>query len=221
MKFFNRDFPNWLVNVYKYVGIFVFGSIVNIILTDIGKHVLGRLRPHFMSVCMPIMSDGTNCSDPINLNRYIEDFTCSNAESSAWRIRETGKSFPSGHSSFAMYTMLFAALYLHRRMTWNGPKTLKPILQCIFIALAWSTALSRISDYKHHCKLIKSPRAADLTWILIFSGSDVLAGSILGVSVCLVIVFAVSDLFQIKPQDCDLPISNRKQSSSQDNIVTT
>jgi phosphatidate phosphatase len=216
-KLFNRDFPNWVLNVYKYVGQFVFGAVLTIVITDVGKHVLGRLRPHFMSVCLPIMPDGTNCSDPINMNRYIEDFTCSNADSSEERLKEATKSFPSGHSSLAMYTMLFAVFYLQRRMTWDGPKTLKPIIQFSLVTMAWYTALSRISDYKHHCELIVTRATRRL--IFAFLGSDVLAGSLLGISVCLAIVFAVSDLFRNKPQSCDLP-QTTKLSSSQESVQT-
>lgn len=154
MKLFGRDIPNWAVNIYKYVGLLLFGSGLTTIMTDVGKHVIGRFRPHFMTVCQPIMPDGTNCSHPLNKDRYILDYRCSNANASEYRIRDAAKSFPSGHSSLAMYSMLFAALYIHRRVTWDGPKTLKPILEFTLIAMAWATALSRVSDYKHHCSSI-------------------------------------------------------------------
>jgi hypothetical protein len=143
------------VSVYKYVGIFLFGILSSTLVTDIAKLILGRLRPHFISVCQPTMLDGTNCSNPINFHRYIEDFSCGNEESSARRLKEMRLSFPSGHSSFSMYTMVFAALFLHCRMNWKGSKLLKHFLQFSFIMMAWYTALSRISDYKHHCKIFE------------------------------------------------------------------
>jgi phosphatidate phosphatase len=151
MRLFGRDIPNWMINIYKYVGLLLFGAVLTLVITDIGKHVIGRFRPHFMNVCQPIMPDGTNCTNPKNLNRYIEDFTCSNADFSEYRVRDASKSFPSGHSSLAMYSMGFAAFYVHRRLTWDGPRTLKPILEFSLITMAWYTALSRVSDYKHHC----------------------------------------------------------------------
>lgn len=125
MKINGREIPFWMQNSYKYLGLFLFGAACSQLTTDIGKYSVGRLRPHFMSVCQPIMPDGTNCSNPINFHRYIEDFTCGNTESSARRIKEMRLSFPSGHSSFSMYTMVFAALFLHCRMSWNGSKLLK------------------------------------------------------------------------------------------------
>lgn len=152
VKLFNCDLPSWLIDVYKNFGVFLFGAFVTILATDIGKRTIGRLRPHFMHVCHPVRFDGTNCSDPANFYRYIEDYTCANHASSEEQLRDMKLSFPSGHSSFSMYAMFFAALYLHFTMTWKGSKLLKYLLQFIFVSLAWFTALSRVSDYKHHCK---------------------------------------------------------------------
>lgn len=152
VKLFNRDIPFWALGVYKNVVVFLFGAYVNILITDIGKRVVGRLRPHFLEVCQPIMPGGTNCSDSRNLHRYIEEFTCGNNLSSATQLKEIRLSFPSGHSSLSMYTMIFAVFYLHFRMKWQGSRLLKHFIQSALFAMAWFTALSRISDYKHHCK---------------------------------------------------------------------
>lgn len=154
IRLFGRDIPYWVQQLYKYYGIFLFGASCSQLTTDIAKYSIGRFRPHFISVCQPMIQPGnTTCSDPANRNRYIEDFICGNPESTPRRLKEMRLSFPSGHSSFSMYTMVFAALYLHCRMDWRGSKLLKHVLQFTFIMLAWFTALSRISDYKHHCKL--------------------------------------------------------------------
>lgn len=205
VKLFNRDIPFWALGVYKNVVVFLFGAYVDILITDIGKRVVGRLRPHFLEICQPVMGDGTNCSSPINFNRYIEDFTCGNAESSATQLREMRLSFPSGHSSLSMYTMVFAAFYLHYTMKWQGSRLLKHSIQTVLFAMAWFTALSRISDYKHHCK----PRTSTLCSFMLslfIAGSDVAGGTLLGIAVCLLTVYGVSDLAVKRGKEVATPV---------------
>ncbi|KAH8391133.1 hypothetical protein KR215_007560, partial [Drosophila sulfurigaster] len=195
--------PDWLVECYKKLGAFAFGAAVSQLTTDIAKYSIGRLRPHFMQVCQPIMPDGTNCTDPANFGRYITDFKCLGVGSTPRMLKEMSLSFPSGHSSFTFYTMVYVALYLQSRMTWNTGKLLRHFLQFLFIMIAWYTALSRISDYKHH-------------W------SDVLAGSTIGASCALIVANCVSDLFpresRTKPY---LPRSSQDVSQTQSTVVVT
>jgi len=70
-----------------------------------------------------------------------------------------------------MLLLLFVnvQLYLQARLTWNGSKLLKHLLQAVSIYAAVYVGLSRISDYKHH-------------W------SDVLMGAILGTLVAALVV---------------------------------
>lgn len=198
LKMFGRPIPVWIQHCYKFIGILLFGAACSQLTTDIAKYTIGRLRPHFISVCQPVMPDGTNCTNPINFNRYIIDFECSNMDASKRKLKEMRLSFPSGHSSFSMYTMVFAALYIHCRMELKGSKLLKHFLQFVFISMAWYTALTRVSNYKHH-------------W------SDVLAGSLQGLVVSLLIVFGVSDLFKIlwRSREAKQPAGSRYELNSQ------
>nr|XP_031829820.1 putative phosphatidate phosphatase isoform X2 [Nomia melanderi] len=169
---FGRDIPLWIWNAYQKIGIFGFGAATTVLITDVAKYTIGRLRPHFMTLCVP----NINCSLIENQHRYIEDYICTENISSRL-LKEIRLSFPSGHSSFSAYTMVYLALYLQLRMTWKGSKLLKHVLQLVCILMAWFTALSRVSNYKHH-------------W------SDVLAGSTLGTVVSLVVAICVADLFK-------------------------
>lgn len=169
---FGYNIPPWIWNAYEKIGIFGFGAATTVLFTDIAKYTIGRLRPHFMTLCEP----NINCSLIENQHRYIENYSCSQNISKSL-LKEIRLSFPSGHSSFSAYTMIYLAIYLQLRITWKGSKLLKHFLQLVCLLMAWFTALSRISDYKHH-------------W------SDVLAGSILGAITALVVVIFVADLFK-------------------------
>ncbi|KAH9635878.1 hypothetical protein HF086_002438 [Spodoptera exigua] len=84
-------------------------------------------------------------------------------------------SFPSGHSSFSAYTMLYFSMYLQKRFNWRGSKLVRHGIQFILMLFAWYTVMTRVSDYKHH-------------W------SDVLAGFSIGLLFAIVIFAFVSNL---------------------------
>lgn len=46
--------------------------------------------------------------------------------------------------------VLLFQIYVQVRMVWNGSKLLKHTLQFLAITAALFTAMTRISDYKHH-----------------------------------------------------------------------
>ncbi|XP_014785387.1 phospholipid phosphatase 2-like [Octopus bimaculoides] len=85
-------------------------------------------------------------------------------------------SFASGHSSFAMFSMLFLAIYIHVTLPAKLGSMPKALLELIAISLGIYTCFTRISDYKHH-------------W------SDVLAGGGIGIIVCLIVLGKLSDFF--------------------------
>ncbi|XP_012220977.1 putative phosphatidate phosphatase [Linepithema humile] len=170
---FGYTIPPWLWNAYEKIGVFGFGAACTVLTTDIAKYTIGRLRPHFMSLCVP----NVNCSLIENRHRYIEHFECTAPEISDKLLKDVRLSFPSGHSSFSAYTMIYLAMYLQLRMRWKGSKLLKHFFQLLCLLMAWFTAMTRISNYKHH-------------W------SDVLAGATLGTIVALVMSHCVADLFE-------------------------
>uniref|UniRef100_A0A0A9Y9L2 Putative phosphatidate phosphatase n=1 Tax=Lygus hesperus TaxID=30085 RepID=A0A0A9Y9L2_LYGHE len=141
---FGMRMPLWLVKSYEMVGIFCFGAVCSQMITDVGKYTIGRLRPHFFDVCDP----SVDCSLSMYQYQYITDYTCRG--SSSKKLREARLSFPSGHSSFSAYTMVYLAFYIQSRIHWNGSVILKHAAQLCCVLISWATALSRINDNKHH-----------------------------------------------------------------------
>lgn len=68
--------PSWIYNVYCVIGIFAFGAACSQLTTDVMKYTIGRLRPHFYTVCMP----NIDCTSSSNQNLYHTSFTCTNPE---------------------------------------------------------------------------------------------------------------------------------------------
>lgn len=164
-----KTIPPWVWEAYRVIGVFLFGCACQQLTTDIAKYTIGRLRPHFFDVCMPDI----DCDLPVNRWKYIEDFNCLGDNDKL--KKEMRLSFPSGHSSFSAYTMLYFSMYIQKRFTWRGSKLLKHGFQFILLMAAWYTVMTRISDYKHH-------------W------SDVMAGFAIGLLYAVVIFMFVSDL---------------------------
>lgn len=127
---------------------------------------------------MPHMLDGTTCNDPQNHHKYIQNFICTHHEAQ-WTLKNMRLSFPSGHSSFSFAVAVYCVIYIQARISWKGSKLLKHFLQLVLIAAAAFTGFSRISDYKHH-------------W------EDVLAGSVLGMGIAVILAIYATDFFKPK-----------------------
>uniref|UniRef100_UPI00358FD7CC phospholipid phosphatase 3-like n=1 Tax=Myxine glutinosa TaxID=7769 RepID=UPI00358FD7CC len=155
--------------LYRVLGSYLFGAAATLSLTAVAKATVGRLRPHFLDVCKPF-----NCSE-----EYSMDHECTGQVRD---VNEARKSFFSGHASFAMYTMLYLALYLEARLTWRGARALRPFLQFLLLLSALYVGLSRVSDNKHHC-------------------SDVLTGFVVGAVNAVFVVTQMSNLFKKKKKE--------------------
>lgn len=101
-----KPLPKILVILYVYLAPFVFGCVICQCSTDIGKYMIGRLRPHFIDICKPNWNEFQceNNSLPI----YVTNFKCLGNDIK--HIKEAKLSHPSGHSSYSVYTMLFLAV---------------------------------------------------------------------------------------------------------------
>ncbi|XP_017042245.1 putative phosphatidate phosphatase [Drosophila ficusphila] len=165
-----------LGNLYRQAIFYLYGLAMVTFATMLSKLCIGRLRPHFFAVCQPMLPDGSGCQEGQNLGRYIDSFTCSNANMSDFQFKQLNQSFPSGHASMAVYAMLYLAIYLQAALSTRVSKLLKHLLQFLFVMFGWYVSLSRITDYYHH-------------W------SDVLAGAALGVAFAWLTSAYVADLF--------------------------
>ncbi|XP_068675917.1 phospholipid phosphatase 1-like [Montipora foliosa] len=148
---------------------FTYGGLITIFLTDVGKYTVGRLRPHFLSICKAPPAVFTNCS-----HNYILGDVCTGDPG---LLREGRLSFPSGHASFSAYAVTFTILYMEATMSFPHSKFLKFFIQLVVAQLGILCSLSRISDYKHH-------------W------SDVLAGMLLGILTAVLILNHVLQMFR-------------------------
>ncbi|XP_029108374.1 phospholipid phosphatase 3-like isoform X1 [Scleropages formosus] len=90
----------YVSSLYKELGSFLFGCCVGQSLTNIAKLSVGRLRPHFLSLCN-VTYASLNCM----LGTYVPSVVCRLTDPR--EVEEARKSFFSGHASFAMYTMLY------------------------------------------------------------------------------------------------------------------
>lgn len=185
----------WCVELGRQFVYFGFGILLTLDATEVGKYTIGRLRPHFIAVCQPQLSDGSFCSDPANLHRYVENYECTGEGYLVSDVRQARLSFPSGHSSTAFYSLLYVALYLQRKLTWRSSKLARHFLQFVLIMLAWYTALSRVMDNWHH-------------W------SDVLAGSLIGVVGALITAHYIAHFFKPQYHDVVLGGGLRREDTS-------
>ena len=136
---------------------------VTLLLTEIGKSWVGRLRPHFLSVCKPNFSQ-INCTvnglnGVVYNSIYTGDSFCTGNPND---VIEARASWPSGHSSFSWYTMIYLVIYLEARLRLLRLRYIKSLIQLAAVIAAFLTSISRISDYHHRF-------------------SDVLSGSVLGI----------------------------------------
>ena len=88
------------------------------------------VRPHFMSVCLPNFAL-MNCTTPtatgfVYNKIYTGGSFCTGDPD---LIKEARLSFPSGHSSYAWYTMIFLIVYLEARLVLLRFRYFKVLIQ--------------------------------------------------------------------------------------------
>jgi len=153
--------PRLAREMYNTFGLFMFGSMVNQLLTDTSKFTIGRLRPHFMEVCNPDINLTEAVCGPPDAPVFVTNFTClgqtgiSDSERSM-RMHDMRLSWVSGHASLSAYSMWFCIVFLHQRMSTRNFRLVRPLIQVGCALFAVFTSLTRVSDYKHHAEDVAS-----------------------------------------------------------------
>jgi phosphatidate phosphatase len=161
--------------VYK----LILGFSLCMLITDVSKFSLGRLRPHFLTVCNPTLEDvcyqledtyiEVDDSDysytEVHHQKYVvENDTCTGNKD---LMREARLSFVSGHSSTSFYMAVFLFIFMNKYISlW----ILRTLLQLAHIILAFWISITRINDYMHHPE-------------------DVIMGSIIGIVCAYIIMY--------------------------------
>ncbi|XP_060582235.1 phospholipid phosphatase 3-like [Ruditapes philippinarum] len=137
--------------------VFMIGFLIQQLFVDAMKNKTGVLRPNFFDVCKPQFNI-TSCPG------FISEYTCAGNDEK--EIRSSRQSFPSGHSSFAMYIAVYFSMYIENHLQIRFSRLMKIFLQTGLILAATLCGLGRIRENKHHT-------------------SDVIAGFLLGTIVAL------------------------------------
>jgi diacylglycerol diphosphate phosphatase/phosphatidate phosphatase len=124
------------------------------LLVSIIKWVVGGLRPHFLSVCVPRIPSIVPGVATLGPSYYTASKICTGAPH---RVKEAQMSFPSGHASAAFAGFGFLALYLNAKNNVfahraNGKRISH--WKLVMFVLPWLIAVliaaSKIRDGWHH-----------------------------------------------------------------------
>ncbi|RNA11440.1 lipid phosphate phosphohydrolase 1 isoform X3 [Brachionus plicatilis] len=171
------------IYLFHSISLFIFGVSIVLLLTEIGKRWIGRLRPHFLDVCKPNLSQIDCVTNGLSGTIYNSISTGGNfCTGDAGDIEEARLSFPSGHASFSAYTMLFLIIYLEARLFLVRFRYIKALIQLTAFIASFVTSISRISDYHHR-------------------GSDVVGGLVLGSIIALFITLILGKILWVVDEE--------------------
>lgn len=71
--------PFVIYQYYKVIGVFTFGAVFQQTVVSIAKYSIGRLRPHFFSVCRPDYGR-FNCTDSHGYMLYVVGDYCTGTD---------------------------------------------------------------------------------------------------------------------------------------------
>ncbi|CAF1052227.1 unnamed protein product [Rotaria sordida] len=197
---------DYVKTIFHTVFLFILGIAVCFLITEVGKRTIGRLRPYYLTVCNPVWKNLTctksveTASGFVIIPQYIMDHNC-NTSVSEHDLREARLSFPSGHSSYSTYAFIFLFVYFEARLVCPQIQFLKPFLQCLCVAVAFFTCLSRVTDFKHHA-------------------TDVIGGSLIGFCIAIFTAVRVGTYLWTFSVYCETEEETKKDRLPKDERVT-
>ncbi|XP_060063027.1 phospholipid phosphatase 2-like [Ylistrum balloti] len=165
-----------LKSLYSLILLYMLGIALTQSVVSVMKLWAGRLRPNFFAWCIPEYN-ATECDVG---GGYITDFVCLNNDTK--EVDDVKQSFPSGHSSSAVYAFTFVAIYLdirfRQQLQWRlYMRIIGPSVQTFLVGAGIYICLTRVQDNKHH-------------------PTDVIGGAVIGLAICLIMIFGWSrDVF--------------------------
>ena len=195
LKPFPSNWTPWIaVELDRHFVCFTLGALTTLLFTELAKYNIGRLRPHFLTLCKTKLTSEL-CQDEFGYDSFFiekEDDICEgliSGEVTKKQLHESRLSFLSGHSSFSFYCGIFLIVYLQARLN-NFPrqqscsvrfvyktlKVLRPFIQFSMIILSFWIRLTRISNYFHH-------------------PMDVLTGAVVGMYFAIITLMVIVDVF--------------------------
>lgn len=108
------------------------------LVTNMIKNIIGRLRPDFLQRCNPII-------ESISVTKMI-------CTGNSRLVTEGRKSFPSGHTSLSFASLGYISMFLAGQLQiFDGQGyVFKFVIVFTPLILAMVIGLSRIADYRHH-----------------------------------------------------------------------
>ena len=118
--------------------------VILLLVMDVIKVLIGEPRPHFLDSCRP--DTALNCTK----GSFVPTFTCLNKDVSNYTLRDSSRSFPSGHACLSVYSALFMIWFLQIRVPKLQTIFLIPFIQTICMIWVSICSVSRITDHRHH-----------------------------------------------------------------------
>lgn len=128
---------------------YIFSLLCNIFVVLIIKWKIGRLRPHFWSVCKPIINPSmlSTQSGGEEKNNFITKYTCAN--SNIQEINTSRQSFYSAHACVAFHSAVWLTLYIQSSYS-DACSLVKPLIQMFTTLVGLYPGASQVNNYWHH-----------------------------------------------------------------------